>query len=105
MFWANSGSNNNGGAVNNEAGAILDIADDISFVGNSGVSSFVFSEQQRGGMPAYHIIPYHIISYHKQSKESGVGVRGAGHITFIIRDATIVVRFDSRNKRKTENIT
>ena len=56
-------------------------------------------------MPAYHIIPYHIISYHKQSKESGVGVRGAGHITFIIRDATIVVRFDSRNKRKTENIT
>ncbi|CAM9617593.1 unnamed protein product [Ascophyllum nodosum] len=36
VFWANSGSNNNGGAVNNEAGAILDIADDISFVGNSG---------------------------------------------------------------------
>ncbi|CAM9617521.1 unnamed protein product [Ascophyllum nodosum] len=35
VFWANDGSSNNGGAVSNEYGAMLDIADDISFVGNS----------------------------------------------------------------------
>ena len=73
VFWTNSGSENNGGAINNEYGAMLDIADGISFVANSAVS-FVFSFPR-------------IVN---RQRIGGVSNRcQRSHITFLPRDAKV----------------